>query len=103
MLGSGTSSAAEKLNLPPADGLCELKAQLPGVGSKAELVLEINPVPVMLRKPLPWKMIVEENRSKVNPPTLQRAGLGVDGSKVHGAEKAAGVLTAMNEKSPSAL
>jgi hypothetical protein len=43
---------------------------------------------------------VELRRSNVNPPTLQSAGVGVEGLNIHGVAMAAWVPSAMPEKSP---
>ena len=74
-----------------------MKLHNPGVGSKP-LPL-IVPIPVILRKTADWLTTTEELRSKVNPPTVQRPGVAVDGLKVH-ADMAGCVPRAMPEKSP---
>ena len=71
-----------------------VKNQVPGVGSSPAVVLVTVPDPEMLRKPGICKTIADDDRLKVNPPTDQRAGVGVDGLKIHGAVKATGVLAA---------
>ena len=98
---SGTGALPdENLNLTLFDVVCELKVQFPRVESKAWLVLEMIPVPVMVRKPPPWVTMVDVSTSKVNPPTLNKAGIGVDGSKFHGTLEFAAVFWAMPLKLP---
>ena len=98
---SGTLDAVpeEKLNTPPALGDCEVKVQVPKVGSKPFPL--IVPLPVMPRKLASWKTTVEELKSNVKPPTLQSAGVGVDGLKIHGVAMATESPTETDEAKSS--
>ena len=62
---------AENENTPLAAGFWVLNFHVPGVGTKP-LPL-IVPVPLTARNPLPCWVMMDVVRSKVNPPTLQRA------------------------------
>ena len=54
----------------------------------------------MDRTPPPWVTMVDVSTSKVKPPTLNKAGTGVDGSKFHGILEFAAVFWAMPLKLP---
>jgi len=97
---SGTLAAfAEKLKnvcLPKA--FWDVKAHAPSVGSNP-LPLRM-PVPVILRKVDVCVTTVELRRLNVNPPTLQRPGVGVEGLNIHEVAIVALVPNAMLEKFP---
>ena len=74
---------AEKLKkswLPPA--FWTVKAHVAAVDVKPLPLMK--PVPVMLRKVAVCATTVELRRSNVNPPTLQRPGVAVEGLNIHG-------------------
>ena len=58
------------------------------------------PVPVILRKVDVCVTTVELRRLNVNPPTLQRPGVGVEGLNIHEVAIVALVPNAMLEKFP---
>lgn len=60
----------------------------------------IVPTPVMLRKVELCETITQDVRSNLNPPTLHRLGVFVEGLKIHGAAIVTFVPGEMEEKSP---
>src|SRR5678815_3594048 len=78
--GAAKLSLAEKLNTLLADGDCAVKLHVPSVASNPLPV--IVPVPEIRRKSAFCRTTIDPSRSKVKPPTLQRAGVGVDGVKI---------------------
>src|SRR3954447_24349605 len=90
---------AEKLKkswLPPA--FWTVKAHVAAVDVKPLPLMK--PVPVMLRKVAVCATTVELRRSNVNPPTLQRPGVAVEGLNIHGVAILAWLPSAMPAKSP---
>ena len=80
---SGTplpSVPAEKLKTPFALGVWDEKNHVPGVASNP--LPDIVPVPEIRRKLPLRKSTVDAAKSKVNPPTLQRPMVGVEGLKI---------------------
>ena len=69
----------------------------------------VNPLPLTMPAPSIVSCVavcimrVEERRLKVKPPTLQRAGVGVDGLKIQGCAIVACVPGAIPAKSPVLL
>ena len=68
--------------MPPFE-LLDVKLQVPAVGRK--LFPLIVPVPVIFRNVALCETTTELARSNLNPPTLQRFGVEVEGLKIHGA------------------
>src|SRR5947199_10037731 len=96
----GEEPFAENENImwvcPPAFWV--VKAQSMDVASKP-LPLTV-PCPKISRKVAVWCMTVEDIRSKVNPPTLQRCGVGVDGLNIQGCAMSACVPGSIEAKVP---
>jgi|SRR5665213_91340 len=69
---------------PPDDGSCESKRQENAVVSRLGFVLEIVPIPRILKNPRVSVTIMSLPKSNVKPPTLHKAGVSVDGIKTHG-------------------
>lgn len=75
-----------------------MKLHVPGVGVK--LFPLIVPVPVMFRNVLLWDTTADVERSNLNPPTLHRFGVAVEGLNIQGAAMVTFVPGEMLLKSP---
>ena len=75
-----------------------MKLQVPGVDVKPFPL--IVPVPLIFRNVLLWETTTDVERSNLNPPTLHKLGVAVDGLKIQGAAMVTFVPGLMLEKSP---